>query len=98
MTSLSLLLALSASQGAPDQCLAFVSFNLAQGNSNFYTYYRFSEQKLVFKAGATLVYSVFLDPKNPVAKGGIDIEFTDGGQELRELEVRDDADRRAHGD
>jgi alpha-mannosidase len=97
MSVLPLLLALSGLQ-TPDQCLAFVSYNLARGNANFYTYYRFSDRRLTVRKGDRLSYRVFLDPKNPVAKGGVDVEFADGGQALRDLPSFDQDGRRAHGD
>src|SRR4051812_10602255 len=81
-----------------DTCLAFVSTNLAKGNGNFYTYEQFSEQRLPIQAGDTLVYSVLLDQKNPEPKGGVDMDFTDNGDALRDVGVADQNGIRAHGD
>ncbi|HEY0867829.1 MAG TPA: alpha-mannosidase, partial [Fimbriimonas sp.] len=93
---LSVLLAAVLAQ-APDDVLGFVSENLAKGNGNFHTYYRFSDQKLTLQPGDVLVYDILLDPKNPSAKGGIDIEFQGGG-DLRDSGALDQSGRRAHGD
>src|SRR5438128_2304602 len=82
----------------PDTCIAFVSQNLAKGRENFYTYYRFSDGRVTIREGDTLVYSVFLDPKNPEAKGGVDIDFSDNGTPLRDLNLVDQNGVRAHGD
>ncbi len=79
-------------------CLAFVATNLAKGNGNFYAYYRFSEQKVAIQDGDTFVYSVLLDPKCPVAKGGIDINFQDNGAPLRDMGLTDQNGILAHGD
>jgi hypothetical protein len=83
---------------AKDTCIAFVSENLAKGNNNFHTYYRFAEVRFTVRAGDVLVYDVYLDPRNPVAKGGIDIQFADEKPELRDLEAEDQNGFRAHGD
>jgi alpha-mannosidase len=88
----------ASSQTASDTCIAFVSENLARGRENFYTYYRFSDQRVTLKEGDVLVYSIFLDPKNPQPKGGIDVDFTDNGQPLRDLGLVDQNEVRAHGD
>lgn len=79
-------------------CLAFVSQNLAKGRENFYAYFRFSNQQVTLREGDVLVYSIFLDPKNPEPKGGIDADFTDSGTPLRDLNLADQNGIRAHGD
>jgi len=87
-------------QGTPPQntCLAFLSENLAKGRNNFYTYYVFSDQREKIREGDVLIYSVFLDPKNPVAKGGVDIDFGDSQAPLRDLDLNDEKGIRVHGD
>ncbi len=83
----------------PDTCLAFVSRNLAKGNGNWYTYFTFSRLEVKLKAGDSFVYDIYLDPKNPVAKGGIDIDFESG--ELRDIAnraIKDQMGIPAHGD
>lgn len=97
MTTLALA-ALALGLQAQDTVLGFVSENLAKGEGNWYTYYRFSETKLTIKAGDQLVYEVYLDPSSPVAKGGVDIDFSDGGPALRDVGVTDQNGIRAHGD
>src|SRR5882724_3671681 len=72
-------------QGSRDDCLAFVCTNLAKGNGNWYTYNRFSDLKVEIKAGDVLLYDVFLDPRNPAAKGGIDVDFTGNIDPLRDM-------------
>ncbi|MDR3689169.1 MAG: glycoside hydrolase family 38 C-terminal domain-containing protein [Fimbriimonas sp.] len=79
-------------------CLAFVATNLAKGNGNFYEYLRFSNLQTTIRDGDVFVYSVFLDPSNPVAKGGIDINFQDDGGALRDLGLTDQNGILAHGD
>lgn len=79
-------------------CLAFVSTNLAKGNGNWFTYDRFSEQSVKIQAGDTFVYSILLDQKDPEAKGGIDIDFADAADSLRDLGLTDQNGLRAHGD
>jgi len=79
-------------------CLAFVTTQLAKGSGNFYEYYRFSSQQVKIKTGDVLVYSVYLDPKNPELKGGVDIDFTDGDTPLRDIGLTDQNGIRAHGD
>ncbi len=85
-------------QPQPKGCLLFVSKNLVNGNGNWYTYYRFSDLKMTVKPGDVLVYDVMLDPANPEPKGGIDVDFQDGGEALRGLPVKDEQGLRAHGD
>jgi len=86
-------------QGKPaNTCLAFVSHNLAHGRENFYTYLAFSDKKVKLQEGDKLVYSIFLDPKNPVAKGGMDLNFEDQGEPLRDLGLKDEQGIIAHGD
>lgn len=79
-------------------CLAFLSENLAKGRQNFYTYFIFSDQRAEVREGDVLSYSIFLDPKNPVAKGGIDADFSDGGTPLRDLHLSDERGIDSHGD
>ncbi|AIE87473.1 alpha-mannosidase [Fimbriimonas ginsengisoli] len=81
-----------------DTCLAFVSSNLAHGRENFFTYYKFSDQRIAIKEGDVLVYSVFLDPKNPVAKGGLDVDFADDKDSLRDIHLKDTQGLDCHGD
>jgi alpha-mannosidase len=82
---------------APDDVIGFVSENLAKGNGNFLTYFRFSDQKLTVQEGDVLVYDVLLDPKNPSPKGGVDVEF-DQGVGFRDRGAIDQNGLRAHGD
>ncbi len=86
------------SSQSPPTCLAFVATNLAKGNGNFYEYFYFSKKQIAIKDGDTFVYSVLLDPKNPVAKGGVDINFTDNGVPLRDMGLTDQNGITAHGD
>jgi len=79
-------------------CLAFIATNLAKGNGNFFEYYRISKKEVAIKNGDVFVYSIFLDPKCPVAKGGIDIDFQDNGNPLRDMGLVDQNGLRAHGD
>jgi alpha-mannosidase len=81
-----------------DTCLAFVTSNLAHGRENFHTYFKFSDQRITVREGDVFVYSVFLDPKNPVAKGGVDIDFDDDKPPLRDTGLADEQGIRAHGD
>jgi len=85
------------SPSAKESCLAFVATNLAKGNGDFYEYYRFSKKEVTIQNGDVFVYSVFLDPKNPVAKGGLDINFQDDGAPLRDMGLVDQNGIRAHG-
>jgi alpha-mannosidase len=78
-------------------CLGIVSSNLAKGPDNFYGYYRFSDKKLLFKKGDVLVYDIFLDPKSPILKGGIDIDLS-GALAMREHDFVDQNGIPAHGD
>ena len=96
MLSLVALLAISPIQ--TDHCLAFVSQNLAKGNGNWFTYYRFASNRVRFEAGDVLEYRIFLSPQNPIAKGGIDVQFEGGGTPLRDSGLTDDKGIRAHGD
>jgi alpha-mannosidase len=96
MLSLVALLAVAPIQA--DQALAFVSQNLAKGNGNWFTYYRFANNRVRFDAGDVLEYRIFLSPQNPIAKGGIDVQFEDGGTPLRDVGILDDKGVRAHGD
>lgn len=80
-----------------DQCLVFVSRNLAKGDSNWFTYFTISEKKIRIAAGDKFTYDIFLDPHNPVAKGAIDVDF-DSGDPLRDSHVNDSEGKRAHGD
>jgi len=99
-------LALLASQSSfaqpappiPDTCIAFITTNLAKGNGNWFTYYRFADKRLAVKPGDTLIYRILLDPRNPEAKGGVDADFEDNGEALRDLGLRDDHGLRVHGD
>ncbi len=80
-----------------DECLVFVSRNLAKGDSNWFTYFDISEKKLKFIAGDKLSYDIFLDPKNPVMKGALDVEL-DEGDPLRDRQLSDTDGNRVHGD
>ncbi|MBS1723933.1 MAG: alpha-mannosidase [Armatimonadetes bacterium] len=91
------LLLLSATQNEGD-CLAYVTTNLAKGNGNWYSYYTFANKAVTVKTDDTLVYTIYLDKANPEAKGGVDAEFTDGGDALRDLGAVDQEGVRAHGD
>jgi len=95
MLSLVALLALSPPFAA-DQCLAFVSTNLAKGNGNWFTYHRFATNQVTIREGDILEYRVFLADSNPIAKGGIDVDFD--GQALRDSGAVDENGLRAHGD
>lgn len=81
-----------------NSCLAFVSENLARGRNNFFTYYQFSDTRVRVRDGDVLEYQILLDPKNPVAKGGIDARFDDSGDPLRDLHLRDEKGIDSHGD
>jgi alpha-mannosidase len=76
----------------------FASENLARGNGNWFTYFKISDQKVTIKAGDTLEYDVFLDPKNPTAKGGLDIDFGGDTTPLRDIGISDQNGLKAHGD
>lgn len=94
-----LVAALSLSpQGQNHQCLLFASQNLAKGNGNWYTYISISRKQILLQAGDVFHYEVFLDPRNPSPKGGVDIDFTDNGTSLRDMGVADQNGIRAHGD
>lgn len=80
-----------------DECLVFVSRNLAKGDGNWYAYYTISEKKLKFKTGDKLNYDIFLDSHNPIAKGALDIDV-DNGDPLRDRKINDSDGVRAHGD
>jgi alpha-mannosidase len=95
--ALSLVLQAEAGQGTNHTCLGFVSSNLAKGTDNFYTYCQFSNKRLVFKKGDVLVYDVFLDPRSPALKGGIDIDLN-GAVSMREHNFVDQNGIPAHGD
>ncbi|MBL8880297.1 MAG: alpha-mannosidase [Phycisphaerales bacterium] len=85
-------------QAADDMCIAFSSENLAKGNGNWFTYYRFSDQRIAIRDGDVFTYRVYLDPGNPVAKGGVDIFFGEDRTPLRDLRLNDDKGVRVHGD
>jgi alpha-mannosidase len=78
--------------------LLFASQNLAKGNGNWFTYYQISDLAITISAGDVLHYEVYLDPKCPVAKGGVDCEFTDGGAGFRDLRAVDQNGIRSHSD
>ena len=80
-----------------DECLVFVSRNLAKGDANWYTYFTISEKPVKIKAGDKLVYDIFLDPHNPVAKGSVDLDV-DTGDNLRDGGGVDSEGIRSHGD
>jgi alpha-mannosidase len=96
MLSLVVLLAVAPLQY--NTSLAFVSQNLAKGNGNWFTYYRFANNRVRFDTGDVLEYRIFLAPSNPVAKGGIDVQFDGGGTPLRDVGIMDDKGVRIHGD
>lgn len=92
---------LAPQQGATparDTCIAYVNQNLAKGNGNFFSYFQISDQRITVQPGDTLVYSVLLDPKGPIAKGSVDIDFVDDGNPLRDSGLDDQNGIRAHGD
>lgn len=80
------------------QCIAFSSENLAKGNGNWFTYYRFSDQRVTIREGDVLTYRVYLDPANPIAKGGVDVFFGEDRMPLRDRRLNDDQGVRVHGD
>ncbi|MFT3685527.1 MAG: glycoside hydrolase family 38 C-terminal domain-containing protein [Phycisphaerales bacterium] len=82
----------------PDRCIAFVTTNLAKGRGNWYTYQRFSDQRVKIADGDVLTYRIYLDPRNPEPKGSVDADFEDGGKPLRDLHIKDDAGADSHGD
>jgi len=88
----------TAPQPTSDRCIAFLSRNLAKGNENYHTYFQFSDLNLKIRPGDILAYEVFLDPRNPEPKGGIDVEFVGGGSPLRDLHPKDQHGVDAHGD
>lgn len=61
----------------PDTCLAVRAVNLADNLGNSHIYVRFDARPVVIQPGDRFHYDVFLDPSNPVATGGVDIEFPD---------------------
>lgn len=87
-----------AGQNAADTCMVFTAHNLARGNGNWFMYFTFSDEAVTIKLGDTLQYDVFIDPKSPVWKGGVDMAWTDDSPELRDLGVNDQNGIRAHGD
>src|SRR5256714_11940295 len=98
MPVVTLLAAAVLAQSPHSTCLAFISENLAKGNGNWYTYYKISERQITFRAGDKLEYDVFVDPRNPSPKGGLDVDFTDGSTALRDLGLSDQNSLRVHGD
>lgn len=82
----------------PDTAMVFVAENLARGDGNWFVYYRFSSMRLQIRAGDALEYTILMDPKNPVAKGGVDVDFADSDLPLRDLGLLDQNGVRAHGD
>jgi alpha-mannosidase len=88
----------SSARAADDRCLALIATNLAKGNGNWYTYERISDLHLKVKKGDVLSYRIFLDPRNPEPKGGVDADFTDHGKAIRDLKLTDEAGVLAHGD
>ena len=84
--------------GAGDECLAFITTNLAKGNANWFSYCRFATTRVTVKPGDTLSYRILLDPRNPEPKGGIDADFEDHGNSLRDLGLKDDHGILVHGD
>lgn len=95
---LPLALFFSHSQRTPETCLAFLTRNLVKAEGNWHTYYKFSDKRIKVETGDVLVYSIFLDPAIPEPKGGIDVEFAEGGKPLRDLGVTDQNGIRSHGD
>src|SRR5438067_2469579 len=95
---ITVLLSIFLTQSQHTTCLAFISENLANGNGNWYTYYKISERQITFRSGDKLEYDVFLDPRNPSPKGGLDVDFTDGSTALRDLGLTDQNSLRVHGD
>lgn len=80
-----------------DECLVFVSRNLAKGDSNWFTYYTISEKPVKLRKGDKLAYDIFLDPHNPIAKGSVDFDV-DSGEDLRDSHSEDSEGLRSHGD
>jgi alpha-mannosidase len=92
-------LAAAPSTTAPiDSCLIFAARNLAKGEGNFYLYCSFSDQKVKIAAGDVLEYDVYLDPANPMPRGGIDIDVDGNHKSLRDTPAVDQNNLRAHGD
>lgn len=89
---------IAGAQTNDDMCIAFSSENLAKGNGNWFTYYRFADQRLAIRQGDVLTYRVYLDPTNPIAKGGVDLFFGEDRTPLRDLRLNDDKGVRVHGD
>ena len=80
-----------------DQCMAMVDKNLAKGPTNFFIYLRFSSKHVKIQNGDILQYDIFLDPKNPMPKVGVDVNFNDGST-LRDAHIPDQNGIDSHGD
>jgi alpha-mannosidase len=77
--------------------MGLASTQLARGNGNFFTYVEFSRASLPIRKGDVLTYDVWLDPRNPEPKGGIDINIS-GTESLRDHHILDQNGIDAHGD
>src|SRR5262245_33511745 len=80
-----------------DTCLLLAARNLSSGGGNFHLFYVLSEKPVEIRAGDKLRYDVFLAPTVPVAKGGIDVLFSDNTS-LRDSGAKDTEGFSAHGD
>ena len=88
----------AAQNTAPDSALMLQAGNISKGGAdNFFLYQTFSDQQIEFAPGDVLSYDIYLDPKNPLPRGGIDIEMGEG-KSLRDSGVVDQNGLRAHGD
>jgi alpha-mannosidase len=88
----------TAPASAPvDTCLMFAARNIAKGLGNFFVYCAFADDKIHISKGDVLEYDVCLDPANPMAVGGIDVDPTNGAG-LRDTKAVDQNGLRAHGD
>jgi len=86
-------------QAEPDTALMVVVRNISRGPSNFYLYYTFSNQQVLFKAGDFLEYDIYLDKNNPMPKGGVDVDVNEGEKPyLRDTAAVDQNGLKAHGD
>src|SRR4051794_30452027 len=83
---------------AADTCLMFAARNLAKGNGNFYVYCSFADDKVKIAPGDALEYDVYLDPANPMPRGGIDVDVDGNHDSLRDTPAVDQNKLRAHGD
>lgn len=86
-----------------DTCLMLIGNCIAAGPGNFFLYHLFSNREIEFREGDVLEYDVYLAPANPMAKGGVEVLFSDGGTPLRDVrgeegKIRDQNGLTSHGD